>query len=310
TIFKFAAGILGNSAAMVADAVHSLSDFATDIVAVVSFRVVKKPVDLNHNYGHGKAETIASLIIGISLGAVGVGIVWSGLHRIVDFLAGESLTRPGFISLTAALISVLSKEWLYRYTILKAKKLESETLVAKAWDHRSDALSSVGTLLGIGGAIFLGPRWTLLDPLAAVVVGLIILKVCIPITLGSLNELMESSAGLELQQTIVDNIVSLSDVRGINCIKTRRIGGDLAVDVKVILSPELNLVEAHNISTTIEKRLKTLHRGHVFVNVHPEPYGYADRDEIDRVLLADWELNDTAGTQGEIKTVETPLLCV
>lgn len=279
TVFKFIAGILGNSAAMVADAVHSFSDFATDIVAVISFWVVKKPVDNSHNYGHGKAETIASLIIGISLGAVGCGIVWSGLHRLVDFLGGEPILRPGILALWAAIISVTSKEWLYRYTIKGAKKLESEALVAKAWDHRSDALSSLGTLMGIGGAIFLGPKWVILDPLAAVLVGLIIIKVSIPVTRRSLNELMESSAGLELHQAIMEDLSSLSEVRRVNCVKSRRIGGDLAVDLKVALSPDMNLVEAHNIATLIEKRLKRLHTGYVFANVHVEPEGFEDSGE-------------------------------
>ena len=309
TLFKFSAGILGNSAAMVADAVHSLSDFATDIVAVISFRVVKKPVDLSHNYGHGKAETIASLIIGISLAVVGFGIVWSGLHRLVDFLGGEPLSRPGILALWAAIISVISKELLYRYTIRRAKKLESEALVAKAWDHRSDALSSVGTLLGIGGAIFLGPRWIILDPFAAVVVGLIIIKVSIPITLGSLNELMESSAGQELQRSIMEDINSLPEVKGLNSLRTRRIGGDLAVDLKVILSPDMNLVEAHNIATLIEKRLKKIHKGHVFTSVHVEPEGFEDTDEIWTSVSQVNSGEDIASFEIPEKAETRPVLC-
>lgn len=155
---------------MLADAVHSLSDFVTDIIVIVFVRISAKPEDESHDYGHGKYETLATAIIGILLLFVGFGILWSGASSIYRFLQGDSLQEPGILALAAALISIVSKEVLYRYTVFKGKKLNSQAVIANAWHHRSDALSSIGTAIGIGGAILLGPHWRVLDPIAAVVV--------------------------------------------------------------------------------------------------------------------------------------------
>ena len=170
-LFKFIAGILGHSAAMVADAVHSLSDFVTDIVVLVFVHISGKPKDKSHDYGHGKYETLAMTIIGIALLAVAIGIIYSGTTKIILWLNGETLEAPGMLALWAALLSIVLKEAVYRYSMVKARELNSQAVEANAWHHRSDALSSVGTAVGIGGAIFLGQRWTVLDAFASVVVG-------------------------------------------------------------------------------------------------------------------------------------------
>ena len=176
-VFKFVAGILGHSAAMLADAVHSLSDFVTDIIVIVFVRISSKPEDEGHDYGHGKYETLATAIIGLILLFVGFGILWNGATSIWDFWQGGELKEPGMLALWAALVSILFKELLYQYTVLKGRRLNSQAVVANAWHHRSDALSSIGTAVGIGGAILLGEQWLVLDPLAAVVVSLFIMKV-------------------------------------------------------------------------------------------------------------------------------------
>ena len=175
-LFKFFAGIVGHSAAMLADAVHSLSDFVTDIIVIVFVRISSKPEDEGHDYGHGKYETLATAIIGIVLLFVGFGIFWNGALSIYHFLHGGSLQEPGMLALIAALVSIVFKEALYRYTVFKGKKLNSQAVVANAWHHRSDALSSIGTAVGIGGAILLGNHWRVLDPIAAVVVSFFIMK--------------------------------------------------------------------------------------------------------------------------------------
>ncbi len=178
-VFKFVAGVCGHSAAMLADAVHSLSDFVTDIIVIVFVRISSKPEDEGHDYGHGKYETLATAIIGLILLFVGFGILWNGATSIWNFWQGGELQEPGMLALWAALVSILFKELLYQYTAFKGRKLNSQAVVANAWHHRSDALSSIGTAVGIGGAILLGDRWLILDPLAAVVVSFFIMKVAI-----------------------------------------------------------------------------------------------------------------------------------
>ena len=169
-VFKFMAGIVGHSAAMIADAVHSLSDFATALVVLLVPRLSNKPQDNRHDYGHGQYETLATAIIGIALFAVGVGICWNGLLAIRTVWLGGTLPAPGMLAFGGALISIVSKEILYRYTIQVGRKVNSNAVIANAWHHRSDALSSIGTAIGIGGAIWMGESWRVLDPMAAVVV--------------------------------------------------------------------------------------------------------------------------------------------
>ena len=170
-LFKFVAGIVAHSAAMVADAVHSLSDFVTDIIVLVFVHISGKPEDKDHEYGHAKYETLAMTIIGVALLLVAVGIVYNGLTKIIVWAQGGVLKAPGMLALWAALLSVVLKEAVYHYSMVEARKLNSQAVEANAWHHRSDALSSVGTAIGIGGAIFLGQRWAVLDPVASTVVG-------------------------------------------------------------------------------------------------------------------------------------------
>ena len=170
-VFKFIAGILGNSAAMIADAVHSLSDFLTDIVVIFFVHLGAKPQDESHDYGHGKYETLAALLIGLALAAAAIGIIVHGAMKLVDWINGETLTVPGMLALWAALLSIIIKELIYRYTIIRGRQLDSPAMIANAWHHRSDSLSSMGAAIGIGGAILLGDHWAVLDPLASIVVG-------------------------------------------------------------------------------------------------------------------------------------------
>lgn len=270
-VFKFVAGILGHSAAMLADAVHSLSDFVTDIIVIVFVRISSKPEDEGHDYGHGKYETLATAIIGLILLFVGFGILWNGATSIWDFWQGGELKEPGMLALWAALVSIVFKELLYQYTVLKGRRLNSQAVVANAWHHRSDALSSIGTAVGIGGAILLGERWLILDPLAAVVVSLFIMKVAIQLLVPCVEELLEKSLPAEVEEKIRQEILSFPGVTSPHHLRTRRIGSSYAIEVHIRMDGQITLEEAHHTATAIENRLKSEFGNRTYINIHVEP---------------------------------------
>ena len=269
--FKFAAGILGHSSALVADAVHSLSDFATDIVVIVFVKISGKPEDDDHRYGHGKYETLATAIIGIVLFAVGIGLLVGGATKVADVLNGATLPAPSMIALIAAAVSIVSKEILYRYTARAGKDLNSQAVVANAWHHRSDAFSSIGTLVGVGGAIFLGERWRILDPLAAIVVSAFIIKVAMELIKPCIDELLERSLPAETEKKILDIIASFPEVSSPHHLRTRRIGNHIAVEVHIRMDGQTSLEDAHAVATKVEKRLKVEFGPETHIGIHMEP---------------------------------------
>lgn len=270
-IFKFAAGILGNSAAMVADAVHSLSDFLTDILVIVFVRISAKPQDKSHDYGHGKYETIASFIIALGLLAVAVGIIVSGAKKLALWLRGEELVAPGQIALWAALLSIVTKELLFQYTIRRGRVIESQALITNAWHHRSDAVSSIGAALGIGGALLLGNRWTVLDPIAGIVVGAMLVKTSVDLLRGCMDDLTDGSLPEETEREILRIISSVPDVIDPHNLRTRRIGNRIAIEVHVRMAGTTPLQEAHEHATLIEQKLRERFGIHTHVSVHMEP---------------------------------------
>ena len=271
TGFKFVTGIAGNSSAMIADATHSLSDFMTDIAVIVGLRVATKPGDSTHNYGHGKIETLAAAFIGLVLAVVALGIFWGGLEKVFMFFRGETLPAPSSIVLIAAVLSIVLKEWLYRYTITSARELKSDALIANAWHHRSDAFSSIGTMIGIGGAILLGGKWVVLDPVAAIILSFFIFKVAFDISYKNLNELLEASLDSETYRSIEEILISTEGVLGFHDLKTRKIGNAMAADVHIEVDRDLSLVDAHEISTQIENRLKETCGKNSHFSIHIEP---------------------------------------
>lgn len=270
-LFKFIAGIVGHSAAMVADAVHSLSDFITDIIVLVFVRISGKPADEDHDYGHGKYETLATAIIGLILFGVGVGIAVDGAKEIATIIKGVVPPAPGTMALVAAVVSIVSKELLYHYTVVAGKKLNSQTVVANAWHHRSDAFSSVGVLLGICGAMFLGEKWRILDPIAAVTVSGFIIKVAIDLLKPCMDELLERSLPKDVEQKIEEIILSVDGVSSPHHLRTRRIGNNYAIEVHIRMSGDLTLYEAHRITTTVERKLKEQLGDGTHVGIHTEP---------------------------------------
>lgn len=270
-IFKFVSGIVGHSAAMIADAVHSLSDFVTDILVLVFVKISSKPADKDHRYGHGKFETLATAIIGAVLLAVGIGIFYQGATSIYAVYNGQVLSSPGYIALIAAAVSIVSKEAVYWYTVIKGKKLNSQAVVANAWHHRSDAFSSMGTLLGIGGAILGGEKWAVFDPIAAVVVSIFIVKVAISILNGSLQELLEHALPKTVQEEIKQLILSVDGVSEPHHLRTRRVGSNYAIEVHIRMDGNLSLNEAHHITSLVEKKLKEKYGEGTNLSVHAEP---------------------------------------
>lgn len=276
TAGKYLAGIFGSSSAMIADATHSLSDLLTDFVVYFGLFAAEKPADTCHPYGHGKIEAVLSAVCGVSLLLAAGGLFFSGGVKIIDVLFTESvMPAPGISALIAAGVSVALKEWLYRYTVAGGRRLGSSALIAKAWDHRSDALSSVGTLAGIGGAFFGGERWRVLDPLAALVVSVFIVMAAIPVLRDSLDELIERALPDELEEELRSVILSVAGVRSFHKLKTRRIGRSIAVDVHIQMDGSLSLGEAHDISKRVEEGVWRLfgHDSHVSLHMEPDRHG-------------------------------------
>lgn len=272
-LFKFVAGIIGHSAAMLADAVHSLSDFVTDVIVLVFIRISGKPQDKSHDYGHGKYETLAMTLIGVALLLVALGILNSGAMKIKLWLDGEQLEAPGTIALWAALLSVVLKEGVYRYSMIKARQLNSPAVEANAWHHRSDALSSIGTAVGIGGAIFLGQRWTVLDPIASVVVGIFIVKVSVSLLRRGIGDLLEQSLPDAVEEEILQLVAALPGLLKPHDLRTRRIGNHYAIELHILMDGNITLREAHDKASEVEEILKSHYGQETHVAVHVEPKG-------------------------------------
>ena len=270
-LFKFVAGIVGHSSAMVADAVHSLSDFVTDVIVLVFVRISGKPKDKSHDYGHGKYETLAMTIIGMALLAVALGILYSGVMKITAWVNGAQLEAPGMLALWAALLSIVLKEGVYHYSMVKARQLQSQAVEANAWHHRSDALSSIGTAIGIGGAIFLGQRWTVLDPVASLIVGLFIVKVSIDLLRRGIGDLMEQSLPDEVEAEILQLAASVPGVVEPHDLRTRRIGNHYAIELHILMDGTISLHEAHNKASEVEELLRQYYGAQTHVVVHVEP---------------------------------------
>ena len=269
--FKFVAGFVGHSSAMIADAVHSLSDFLTDLVVLAFVRVSSKPQDESHDYGHGKYETMAAFLVALALLAAAAGIIVSGSLRLWSWSQGEQLAKPGMVALWAAILSIAVKEGLYQYTVIKGRRLDSPAVVSNAWHHRSDALSSIGAALGIGGAIALGDRWTVLDPIASLVVGLMLIKVSVDLLKRSVGELTDGSLPEDMEHEIVDIITAQPHVSEPHHLRTRRIGNCLAIEVHVRMDGDMSLAEAHRHVTLIEQSLKQRFGASTLVTIHMEP---------------------------------------
>lgn len=271
TTIKIIAGFLGRSGAMVADGVHSFSDLLTDFVVIAFTRVSSKGHDRSHSFGHGKFETMATLVVGLVLIAVGANLMANGVESIVDAIKGEIIPRPRYIALIAAAISIISKEIMYHITVKVGKRTGSQAVIANAWHHRSDALSSIGSFFGIGGAILLGEKWTILDPIAGCCISIAIIVVAIKICIPSLAELLDASLPEDVENEIISTTLSVKGVNDVHGLKTRRSGISFIIVAHIVVNPTLSLVEAHDISTDVENALKRRFGDQTQISIHVEP---------------------------------------
>ncbi len=282
---KFVAGVLWNSNALIADAIHSLSDLLSDAVVYLFLTVANKPKDRNHDYGHGKYETLATLFISLILIVVGGFIAGSAITTIVAYFEDGTLPeRPGYIALIAALISVVSKEWLFQKTRKVAVETRSDAIMANAWHHRSDAYSSIATLLGVGGAILFDGVGLLLEPVAAFTVALFIIKVGVDLGLPSMYALTDGSLNDQTETEILDIIRNVEGIEDPHNLKTRVIGNDYAIEVDVRADGNMTVLDSHDLTIEIEERLRARFGAgtHVVIHVEPcKPYEHVKREKQD-----------------------------
>lgn len=270
-VAKLFAGIIGRSAAMTADAVHSFSDLISDVVVLAMLRISSKGKDQGHDYGHGKYETLATVAVSLLLLVVGGKMMASGVEKIHAVLSGESVPAPGRLALAAALVSIAVKEILYHWTARTGRKFNSQALIANAWHHRSDALSSIGSALGIGGAILLGGKWTVLDPVVGCVISIVIIYIAVKMALPALNELTEASLPEDVEAEISQTIGSISGIDDVHELKTRRNGPSIIIDAHVVVDPHMSVAQAHELTTAAENALRSKYGAGTQISLHVEP---------------------------------------
>lgn len=272
TAGKLLAGIFGNSSAMIADGIHSLSDFVSDIVVIFGFRISGKPADTNHNYGHGRFETLSSAVISVVLTIAGFSIAYRGFSNLILFLSGKILEAPGIMALIAAFISIGIKELLYRYTIIVGKKINSQAIIANAWHHRSDAFSSIATSIGIGGAILLGENWRVLDPIASLLVSILIIKTGINILKDSINQFLDCAVDIDTRNEIISISKEVEGIMNLHDLKTRKIGDSISMEFHINVLPELSVYKSHKLTEKLEMKLRKKFGEKTNISIHVEPY--------------------------------------
>ena len=271
TSIKLVAGIFGKSQALIADAIHSISDFISDFAVLAGLKIADKPVDHTHNYGHGKFETLSSIIINILLFSVAIGITWEGITTIYDIVQGKTFQKPEWFTFVAAFLSVVIKEGLFRYTLKEGKSLNSPALITNSWHHRSDALSSLAVMLGIGGSILFGNKWVVLDPIAALIVAVLIFRFAYTSFFEAMNELLEASLGEEYNAEIKRIAATVPGANNPHNLRSRKIGKNVAIDMHIKVDPNLSITEAHDIATHVEDGLKEKFGPDSFISIHVEP---------------------------------------
>ena len=271
TAGKICAGVFGKSAAMIADGFHSLSDLVSDFVVLIFSHFASKKTDRHHPFGHGKFETMGTIIVSILLMVVGASLLSGGVKSIVGFIHGEDIPRPGWIALVAASVSIAAKELLFRATMKVGNEVDSPVTRANAWHHRSDAFSSIGALIGIGGAFLLGEKWTVLDPIVSCGISIAIIVLGVKMSLPALSELLESSLPEDVQAEIVKMAQSVEGVKDIHNLKTRKNGVAYIIEAHVVVDPQMSVYDAHEIATQIEDKLYEKYGSETQISIHIEP---------------------------------------
>lgn len=268
SILKFVAGILGHSSAMVSDAVHSASDVFSSILVIIGMKISHKDADIDHPYGHDRFEAIASIVLAFMLLGAGIAIGYSGINKVISS-SYYDLPAPDLLALLAAITSIAVKEWMYHYTIKTADKINSPSLRADAWHHRSDALSSVGALIGIGGAMLGVP---VLDPIASIVICIFISKAAIEIFLDSSNRLVDRACDKQTIKQMLDIIYSQKGILSVDLLDTRIFGSKIYVDTEISVNGNMSLTEAHIIAEEVHDAIESYFPNvkHCMVHVNPK----------------------------------------
>ncbi len=271
TVIKFAAAIFGRSSALLADAIHSFTDFISDIVILAGLKIASKPKDANHHYGHGKFETLSTLILTLFLFGAAFGMLWEGGMGLYHAYNHILIPVPKMITLWVAAASIIIKELLFQYTIRSGKHLNSKALITNAWHHRSDAFTSVAVFVGLSGAIFLGPKWRVLDPLIALGISLYIIHFAAVTFKSAIDELLDASLDKETNQNIMQLVGTVPGVFHPHNLKTRKIGNNISIDMHIHVDETLTIVEAHDIATVVEDKLKETYGADTILSIHIEP---------------------------------------
>jgi len=276
TGFKLVAGFWGHSSAMIADAIHSLSDLISDVVVLVLVKVANKGVDHNHDYGHGKFETLATMLVSLMLLVVGGELMAGGIEKIRLIWQGGEVASPGTIALWAALVSIVVKEALYQWTAIVGKRVNSPAMISNAWHHRTDALSSIGAAAGIGGAILLGGKWTILDPIVCCIISIFIIVVAVKMVLPALHELTEGSLPKEMKEKICELITSVEGVENVHDLRTRRNGPNVIISAHIVVDPQMSVEHAHHLTELAEQAMRQEFGNETQINIHVEPYEHSN----------------------------------
>lgn len=270
-VLKLAAGMVGRSTAMLADAIHSFSDLVSDVIVIVMVNVSSKGQDKNHDYGHGKFETLATVVVALLLIYVGIDLMIGGVSKILDIMRGNAVEAPEMVALWAALVSIAVKEFLYQWTARVGNRLNSPAMKANAWHHRTDALSSIGSALGIGGAILLGGKWAVLDPAVGCIISIFIIYIAVKMIIPALNELTEGSLPEETENDIMRIIASVEGIRNVHALKTRKNGPDFIIESHIVVNPEMSVSDAHEITEKAESLIKSKYGEKTQITIHVEP---------------------------------------
>lgn len=265
SVVKIISGFVAQSSAMIADGFHTVSDVVSTVAVMVGVKFSEKEADEGHPYGHERIESVVTVLLSLMLSFTGVGIAVTGIKTIIN----QDFTTPGTLALVAAVLSILVKELMYRYTVIAAEKINSTALKADAWHHRSDAFSSIGTLFGIAGAMI---GFKILDPLAGIVVSILIIKVGIEILMQGLNQLIDRAADNDTINTIKNTIINIKGVMGIDDIKTRLHGSKLYVDVEIAVDDEITVKEGHSIAEAVHNKIENAIPDVKHCMVHVNPY--------------------------------------
>jgi len=278
-ILKLLASIYGHSQAMLADAIHSISDLFTDVVVLVGLTMGRKAPDADHHFGHARIETTATGIVGIALLAAAIFIGYNAAQGIYH----HAETHPTWLAIAGAAISILVKEWLYRYTVIVGRRIKSTAVIANAWHHRSDALSSVAVLVGVTAAQ-IKPGWHIFDAYAALLVSFFIVKVSLEIMRDAVREITDTAPDPEVIGKIVDCIRSVPNVMQVHDLRARTIGGRHDVSVHVVVDPHLSVVEGHNAAREVEKCLLGEIEDIGEITVHIDPAGAVDIPKTEKEI--------------------------